>query len=63
MVAKNQDDESIFFVGKFGMGEVILFSYASSNVEKATRLKSLVTLYNSITQKNKAPEKKSNQRG
>ena len=58
MVGKNQDDESIFFVGKFGMGEIVLFSYASSNVEKTTRLKALVTLYNSITQKNKLPEKK-----
>jgi len=58
MVGKNQDDESIFFVGKFGMGEIVLFSYASSNVEKSTRLKALMTLYNSITQKNKVPEKK-----
>jgi len=58
MIGKNQDDESIYFVGKFGLGEVVLFSYASSNVEKATRLKSLMTLYNSITQKNKQPEKK-----
>jgi len=58
MIGKNQDDESIYFVGKFGLGEVVLFSYASSNVEKTTRLKTLMTLYNSITQKNKQPEKK-----
>jgi len=53
MIAKNQDDESIYFVGKFGIGEVVLFSHASANVEKITRLKTLMSLYNVIAPKAK----------
>ena len=58
MIAKNQDDESIYFVGKFGIGEVVLFSHASANVEKITRLKTLMSLYNVIAPKAKQIEKK-----
>jgi len=53
MIAKNQDDENIFFIGKFGVGEIVLFSHASSSVEKLTRLKTLMTLYNAVAPKPK----------
>lgn len=60
MIAKNQDDDALFFIGKFAPGEVVLFSYAGQDVEKITRLKLLMSLYNGIVQKTKPekPEKK-----
>lgn len=57
MLAKNQEGHILYFVGKFGVGEVVLFSYAGPGVDKIVRLKLIMSLYNAI-QNTRQPEKK-----
>ena len=54
MTAKNGSDETLYFVGKFIPGEMIIVSYAGPTVEKVLRLKTLMNFFHGLQAKLKA---------
>lgn len=58
MIAKDGDDEALYFLGKFAPGEFIIVSHAGPTTEKILRFKLLMNLYNSIIAKVKQNDKK-----